>query len=149
VVRRLLPGERALAREAVTLLAEVFDEPGTPLDDGWIDQLLERRDCWIVVALEGATVVGALTAHTLPMTRAMTSELLLYDLAVRTDRQRRGIGRTLVTVTRELAAAQGIPVTFVPADEEDTHALDFYRALDGDEAPVRIFTWSAPDTGAP
>ena len=40
-----------------------------------------------------------------------------------------------------LAAAEGIGVVFVPADDEDTHALDFYRAMGGEPQPVTIFTF--------
>ena len=43
---------------------------------------------------------------------------------------------------REAAAAAGITEVFVPADNDDTHALDFYRALGGDPAPVTMFTFS-------
>ncbi len=39
------------------------------------------------------------------------------------------------------ASVSGIHVAFVPADVEDDHALEFYRALGGEEAEVRIFTF--------
>jgi aminoglycoside 3-N-acetyltransferase I len=42
---------------------------------------------------------------------------------------------------REEAARAGIETLFVPADDEDEHALDFYRALGGVPAPVTIFTF--------
>jgi aminoglycoside 3-N-acetyltransferase I len=43
------------------------------------------------------------------------------------------------------AAAAGITVAFVPADNEDVHALDFYSALGGIPAPVTIFTFGNSD----
>jgi aminoglycoside 3-N-acetyltransferase I len=43
---------------------------------------------------------------------------------------------------RMQAAEAGIHVLFVPADNEDTHALDFYTALGGEAAPVTIFTFT-------
>jgi aminoglycoside 3-N-acetyltransferase I len=52
----------------------------------------------------------------------------------------------LVAALREAAAAEGIHVAFVPADNEDTHALDFYRAIGGVPAPVTIFTFGDDDT---
>jgi len=69
------------------------------------------------------------------------SEIFIYDIAVRPDRQRRGIGRSLVAHLREAAAAEGIDVVFVPADAEDDHAIEFYRALGGDASPVTFFTF--------
>jgi hypothetical protein len=44
---------------------------------------------------------------------------------------------------RELAAAVGIQDVFVPADNDDTHALDFYRAQGAVESPVTHFTFTA------
>ena len=73
--------------------------------------------------------------------QAEGSEVFLYDLAVRPDRQRRGIGRSLVARLREGAAAQGADNVFVPADVEDDHALELFRALGGIASPVAIFTF--------
>lgn len=53
----------------------------------------------------------------------------------------RGVGRQLMSTLRSQAAGQGIRVVFVAADNEDTHALDFYRALGGVPAPVTIFSF--------
>lgn len=142
-VRRLGPGDRALARRLFALMADVFEEPADPLGDAYLDALLASEAFWALVALSGDEVVGGLTAHTLPMTRAESWELFIYDVAVRADRQREGIGRRLLTALRDAAADAGIADVFVPADDEDVHALDFYRALGGDAAAVTIFTFPA------
>ena len=147
-VRRLRPGDDAVAREMFELMADVFGEDeeggadGDPLRDDDVMSLLEREDFWAVVATEGERVVGGLTAHALPMTRNRSTELFIYDLAVRADRQRRGIGRTLVTELLALARSSGIDTAFVPAENEDMHALDFYRAVGGVPSPVMFFTFS-------
>jgi aminoglycoside 3-N-acetyltransferase I len=140
-VRRLGPGEGELAARVLLTVAQVFDEPCEPLPSSYVEELLARREFWLVAALEGGAPVGGLTAHTLPMTRSASREIFLYDIAVVERAQRRGIGRRLVTLLRELARREGIGVVFVPADHDDDHALDFYRALGGDEAKVSIFTF--------
>ncbi|MBL8722277.1 MAG: GNAT family N-acetyltransferase [Myxococcales bacterium] len=142
--KRLTAADRDLARRMFDLFAQVFEVDNQPLGDAYLDRLLGRDDFWALAALEGDEVIGGLTAHVLPMTRAECFEVFLYDLAVRQDRQRRGVGTALLRALREGAAAAGIEVVFVPADVEDTHALDFYRAVGGEEAEVRIFTWSGP-----
>src|SRR5580704_10665489 len=66
----------------------------------------------------------------------------IYDIAVRPDHRRKGVGRRLVTALCEQASKCGIREVFVPADSDDVHALDFYRALGGAPSPVTIFTFS-------
>jgi aminoglycoside 3-N-acetyltransferase I len=34
----------------------------------------------------------------------------------------------------------------VPADEEDDHAIEFYRALGAEASPVTFFTFSRPES---
>jgi aminoglycoside 3-N-acetyltransferase I len=140
--KRLTADDRELSRRLFAMMAEVFETPAADLSDAYLDTLLARPEFWAMAALSGDEVVGGVTAHVLPMTRAQTSELFIYDVAVRVDYQRRGVGRQLLTKLLEAASAAGIPEAFVPADDEDTHALDFYRALGGVAAPVTIFTFS-------
>lgn len=140
--RRLTPGDRELARRLFATMAQVFEERCGRLSDSYLDRLLGREDFWAIAALAGEEVVGGVTAHTLPMTRTESSELFIYDIAVRPDWQRKGVGRLLMTALREAAAAAGIRDAFVPADNDDTHALDFYRALGGAPSPVTFFTFS-------
>jgi aminoglycoside 3-N-acetyltransferase I len=140
-IRRLGAGELDLARDLFAVMAVVFDEPSEPLSDSYLEALLSRETFWAIAALARDEVVGGLTAHTLSMTRAESSEVFIYDVAVRADHQRRGIGRQLVTLLRATAAEAGIEDVFVPADTEDTDALDFYRALGGLPSPVTMFTF--------
>lgn len=139
--QRLTTDDRDLARRLFAMMTEVFEEPGAALSNAYLDALLARPEFWAMAALSGDDVVGGVTAHALPMTRAETTELFIYDVAVRADHQRRGVGRQLLTQLRQAASAAGINDAFVPADNEDTHALDFYRALGGLAAPVTIFTF--------
>jgi aminoglycoside 3-N-acetyltransferase I len=146
VVRRLGRGDLTVARETFAMMVDVFDEDVVGrerLSDDYLDQLLRQNSFWALTAFVGSEIVGGLTAHTLPMTRSASSELLIYDLAVRRENQRQGVGRRLIRELRELAAAVGIRDVFVPADNEDSHALDFCRALGALESPVTHFTFNA------
>ena len=140
--RRLTSGDVDRARQLFFLMADVFEETREHLSDDYLERLLNQQAFWALAAFAGDEIVGGVTAHTLPMTRTESSEIFVYDIAVRKDRQRRGIGRLLLTGLCEAAAAMGIDEVFVPADNDDKHALEFYRALGGSPSPVTFFTFS-------
>ncbi len=140
-IARLGAGDGAVARTLFATMAAVFEEKHEALSDEYVAKLLARDDLWVLAATYGDDVVGGLTAHTLPMTRSESREIFIYDIAVRADQQRRGVGRLLMADLARLAAAEGIHDWFVPADDEDAHALEFYRALGGVASPVTFFTF--------
>jgi len=147
-IRRLRSGDESLARETFATIARIFEHDPHPLRDTYVRGLLQRPDFWGYAAVHSGLVVGGLTAYTLPLTRVEESEIFIYDIAVDPSVQRRGIGRELVSALRRDAAMEDIAIVFVPADNEDTHALDFYQAIGGEAAPVTIFTFgggSEPD----
>lgn len=76
------------------------------------------------------------------MTRSESREVFVYDIAVRPDHQRKGIGRRLMRALVELATASGIENIFVLADQADSHAISFYRSLDSESSPVTCFTFA-------
>ncbi len=127
-------------------LAEAFEEDVGTLGDAYVDGLLRREDLWLIAAWDKGGVAGGLTAHILPMTRNESSEVFLYDIGVRPTSQRRGMGRALVEGLRRDAAAAGLGDVFVPAENEDVHALDFYRALGGEACAVTHFTFRDPES---
>jgi len=104
-----------------------------------------RSEFWAMAAFVDDHLVGGITAHTLPMTTGESSELFIYDIVVRPDHQRQGIGRALMTALRQAATAEGIAALFVSADNDDWHALEFYRRLSGVAAPATIFTFPGDD----
>ena len=141
-VLRLGPAHRDVAKRMFAVMAEGFDEEHEELSSEYVDKLLARDDFWAVAALEGEEVVGGLTAHTLLMTREEAREIFIYDIAVHPQQQRKGIGSLLMRHLLELGAEAGIGDVFVPADNADPHALDFYRAVGGTAVPVTFFTFS-------
>lgn len=138
---RLTAADSDLARRLFELMARVFDESAERLSDEYLLQLLSRHGFWAIAAFSGDELVGGLTAHTLPMTHSESSEIMIYDIAVHPAWQRQGVGRQLISSLRAAASAEGIQDLFVPADNEDSHALDFYRALGGAPLAVTHFTF--------
>jgi aminoglycoside 3-N-acetyltransferase I len=143
-IRRLGQGDRDTARATVELMAEVFGESHSRLSDAYLDTLLSRPDFWVIAAIEpGGVPAGGLTAHTLPMTAYEGAEIFLYDIAVATHHQRRGLGRRLIEALRREAAVLDVHVVFVPAEQEDSGALDFYRGIGGTPTSVTMFEFKS------
>jgi aminoglycoside 3-N-acetyltransferase I len=128
-----------LARDAFHMMHEVFGEGGERLSETYVERLLSQPGFHAFVAIHRGRPVGCITSHDLPMTRQERSESFIYDLAVREDYQRRGIGRRLVETLVTDSAQRGIDVTFVPADNDDDHALAFYNSIGGRAASVTMF----------
>jgi aminoglycoside 3-N-acetyltransferase I len=143
--KRLTSGDGDLARTMFSLMAEVFEEKRQPLTADYVDRLLQRPDFWAIAAFVDRAIVGGITAHTLPLTSAHSSEIFIYDIAVRPDQQRKGVGRRLIGALREEAAAVGVNMLFVLADNEDAHALDFYRGLGAAPTPTTMFSLAVED----
>jgi aminoglycoside 3-N-acetyltransferase I len=142
-IARLTPADEKLARQTFLVMAQVFNEDSAPLGSPYLKGLLRRGDFWASAALVGKEVVGGITGFCLPLTRLERRELFIYDIAVKVDWQRKGIGRALFVSLRQAAAAEGIEDGFVLADDGDTHALDFYRALGATASPVTAFSFPA------
>lgn len=141
-VRRLGSDEAEAALRLVAMMAAVFEEPMGPVSEAYMERLLARPDFAAFAAVAGdGRFVGGATTFELPMSRSEGGELLLWDLAVDPEVQRRGIGRRLMEAVRAHARARGLAATFLFADDEDLHAIDFYRAIGGRAAPVTMFTW--------
>jgi aminoglycoside 3-N-acetyltransferase I len=136
---RLTTGDRELAKELFAMMAVVFGEKHERLSDAYADRLLSQSIFWAIAAFDGDEIIGGLTAYVLPKTTSESSELFLYDIAVRKSHQRRGVGRLLMTALRDEAADIDIEEAFVLADNDDIHALDFYRALGGRASQVTLF----------
>jgi aminoglycoside 3-N-acetyltransferase I len=139
VIARLGVDDVPRARAALEMMHDAFDEDPEVLSDGYLTRLLADETFWAIGAFEDGVPIGCITGHELAMTRHERSELFVYDLAVRVDDQRRGVGRRLVEALVTGAADRGIDVVFVPADDDDAHALTFYASLGGRPTKVTMF----------
>lgn len=142
---RIMPGELLRAREMFSLPARVFDEDREELDDAYVSTLLDDKRFWALAALHDGHVVAGLTAWTLPLTSRQRYEVFIYDVAVEPAHRRQGCASRLVQSLLELAEEQGIGVAWVPVDNEDSHAIEFYRSISGTPSPVTIFTFGECD----
>lgn len=140
--KKLEIGDLGYLTELIKLYEEVFEMEDFTLPDAqYLQSLLEKEAVIFYVAIIDNKVVGGLTAHILPSTYFPSSEVYIYDLAVQTEFQRRGIGRQLINSLKEYCSSLRLKEVFVQADLEDQHALDFYQATGGIAESVVHFSY--------
>jgi aminoglycoside 3-N-acetyltransferase I len=114
-----------------------FSLPGT----AHLQSLLAKEQMIFYVALLDNHVIGGLTAHTLPSVYFESNEIYIYDLAVKTEYQRKGIGTQLINELKVYCKSLGNKEIFVQADLDDKYALDFYNATGGTPENVIHFSY--------
>jgi aminoglycoside 3-N-acetyltransferase I len=79
------------------------------------------------MALEDNRVIGGLTTYTFHQYYSEKPLAYIYDLAILTSHQRRGIGQKLIAAINTYCRESNYYEVFVQADPVDAYALDFYR----------------------
>jgi ribosomal protein S18 acetylase RimI-like enzyme len=110
-------------------------------DSDYLQKLLTNENIIFYTAIFDNLIVGGLTAHILPSTYFPSSEIYIYDLAVDTQFQRKGIGSQLITSLKDYCAKLGMKEIFVQADIEDQYAVDFYESTGGKAERVIHFSY--------
>lgn len=106
-----------------------------------LKKLLERKDFIVFIAKHDHAVIGGLTAHVLVSYYTASSEVYIYDLAIDTPFQRKGVGKKLIGKLGDFCRENGFSTFFVQADEVDAHALAFYRSTGGSPEQVVHFNY--------
>ncbi len=110
-------------------------------DENYLKQLLAQDDFFVFVASSDDKVVGGLTAYTLQQYYSQMPLVYIYDLAVKTEYQRQGIGKLLLSAITDYGKEIGVEEVFVQADEGDDHAIEFYHATGGMAEKVVHFNY--------
>ena len=116
-------------KDLISLFENVFKMEDLRMpDDNYLSRLLDGKSFLVFVAMIDEKVVGGLTAYTLQQYYSELPLIYIYDLAVRTEFQRQGIGKLLISAITDYGKVTGVEEVFVQADEEDGYALDFYKS---------------------
>lgn len=128
-IKKLSSTDLAQFQDLIRLFEDVFEMQNFQMPDAsYLQQLLDKPEFYVFIAIAENQVVGGLTAYTLQQYYATKPLVYIYDLAVATAFQRRGIGKKLIAGIITYCKAIGVEEVFVQADEVDEYALDFYHS---------------------
>ncbi len=140
VYYRLGPHDSSQARVLISLFDQVFEEPARPLlsEEALLARLADDR-VWVLIAMDHNKVVGGLVGYELPKFETQRSELYLYDLAVASAYQGRGIGRGLIDALIAQVKSTDIWAVFVQADLGDEVPNALYQSYGYEQEKVHHY----------
>jgi aminoglycoside 3-N-acetyltransferase I len=150
-VRRLAVGDEAVVRR-LSLEDARFEEAGveprarTPHTVESARRFLALETNVQLAAFAGDEPVGHLLAYELFRRHGDGKMMFVYEIGVRDDYRRNGVGRLLFAELRGICRRRGVTRAFVVANERNQPAMAFYRALgatrDATDEAVFDFDWS-------
>lgn len=128
-IKIIKPDELDELYDLIAVFENVFEmDPFKRPNDSHLQSLLNSETFFAVVARADNKIIGGLTVYVLDQYYAEKPLAYIYDLAVLTEYQRKGVGRKLIAFTNEYCSRQGFQEAFVQADKVDDYAIDFYRS---------------------
>ena len=141
-IRKLDEGDVQIFQTLLDLFAHVFEtDKNKAPGKAHLEKLLQDSKFVVFVAIYGNEIAGGLTAYELVDYYSEGSEIFIYDIAIKPEFQRKGLGKKLISVVKEYCIKKGIREFFVEAHEEDIHAVDFYNTTDGKAEKVIQFSY--------
>jgi len=139
-VRRLGVGDE----EVVIRLS--LDDERPPHSVESARELLADEATFYLAAFERGEPIAELLAYELIRRHGDGRMVLVYEIGVREEVRRRGVGRALFDLLREICRERGIRRAFVITNESNTPAMAFFASLgatrDHDDDVVLDFVWS-------
>jgi ribosomal protein S18 acetylase RimI-like enzyme len=106
-------------------LAEVHERKS--VEETAITAFLNDSSCFLFLAVENGKVLGSLNGYALRHPNRPQPQFLLYEIDVRPDCRRRGVGLALVNAFTDAARAAGAFEVWVVSNESTPAALALYR----------------------
>ncbi len=139
---KLQPNDYIFFVELIYLFEDVFEMENFKIpQEEHLRKLLSKEGFYVFVAMLDNKVVGGLTAYTLDQYYSTKPLVYIFDLAIKREFQRQGIGKNLISAINTCCKELGVEEVFVQADLVDDYALDFYRSTGGIPEDVVHFTY--------
>lgn len=128
-VQLLEAGNLKELQALISVFEEVFEmEAYSPPSQSHLITLLKKDNFFAIIAKSQGKIIGGLTVYVIDQYYSERPLAHIYDLAVLSKFQRRGVGRRLIEFTISYCKDRGFEEVFVQAEKVDDYALDFYRS---------------------
>lgn len=128
-IRKLEPSNISEFILVINLFEDVFEMENFSIPKtSYLQKLLEKDSFYVFAAFSGQRVVGGLTSYVLDQYYSEKPLAYIFDLAVDTEMQRKGVGKELIKYTKQYFRMRGFEEVFVQADQIDQNAVSFYRS---------------------
>ncbi len=144
-IRRLQPGDEKIFRQILEEIKTTPDPPPAPLPDASLTTLLLREDVYLLAALSGERALGYLLAYRLPRLDRDCEMVCLYELEVRPDCRRQGVGSGMVRKMMAICRDERVYKMWVDAEVSNKAAIGLYSATGFNPkggAAALEFTWT-------
>lgn len=129
VVRKIEKDDLHTFMEVIKLFVVVFERENFSMpDSNHLEKLLKKDDFFVFCAMIDSKVIGGITIYVQEQYYSTKPLAYIYDLAIDNEYQRQGIGRKIIDHINSFCKENGFEETYVPAEKEDLHAVDFYRS---------------------
>lgn len=141
-IRVLGPGDQAILDQVAP---EVFDQE---IDPRWAREFLQDPRHHLAVALDGATVVGFVSAvHYVHPDKS--PELWINEVGVAPSHQRQGIGQQVLGAMLRLGETIGCREAWVLTSRDNAAAMRLYQSLGGREEDTVMLTFALQPSPQP
>ncbi len=142
-IEKLNPGDINKFTELIRLFEDVFEMKNFKMPgEIHLQQLLQKDDFFVFVALWDNNVVGGLTSYIMQQYYSKSPLVYIFDLAVKTEFQRQGIGKMLIESNNRYCKVISVESVMVQAHEVDDHAVKFYHSTGATAEKVIHFDYS-------
>jgi ribosomal protein S18 acetylase RimI-like enzyme len=141
-LRKLTTYDLPFFIELIRVFEDVFEMKDFRMPpEAHLEKLLAKEDFYVFVALQDEKVIGGLTAYRMDQYYSVSPLVYIYDLAVKREFQRKGVGKLLIEENKKYCHGIGAEAIMVEADDEDEYAIDFYRKTGGEGIKVVHFDY--------
>ncbi len=143
-IRKLNPTDIDDFSDLIKVFEEVFEwENFIFPKSNHLQRLLDNPNFLVFIGETDKKLVGGITVHVLDRYDTEKPSAYIYDLAVITDFQRKGIGKFIIATLNDYCKQNGFSEVFVQAETDDIRAVNFYKTTPiSSELNATHFTYS-------